>query len=187
MRVCIDCRVLNAITDATGRQDLGRFGKCSYPIQGGPSKGFHQILIAPNDIPKSAFSYHNHKYEYTRMTFVLTSGPAIFQRLMEIIFKDAKSFTHVYIDDIIIFSEAWMEHCEHLAIVLELLGKAELTVNVKKCQFGMGLFEFLGHMVGNGLSSPSQAKVQDIKNYYESTTKLKIRAFLGIISSTFLT
>lgn len=41
------------------------------------SSGFHQILMAEQDIDKTAFQTHHGHYEYTAMHYGVTSGPAM--------------------------------------------------------------------------------------------------------------
>ena len=55
------------------------------------------------------------------------------------------SFAASYLDDVIIFSEAWEEHLQYMAAVLERFRVAGLTAKKKKCQFGKGSCHYLGH------------------------------------------
>ena len=58
--------------------------------------------------------------------------------------QDERDFTRVYIDDIV-FSEDWTQHCDHYH---NGSSKAARDGKVTKCQWEMGSFEFLGHVVG---------------------------------------
>ena len=51
------------------------------------NKGFHQIRIREEDIPKTAFVTHQGLYEYTRMPLGLHNAPACFQRAMDTLFS----------------------------------------------------------------------------------------------------
>ena len=48
--------------------------------------------------------------------------------------RDLRKFSKVYIDDIIIFSDSWEAHLEHIALVLGKLLEAGLTANCDKCR-----------------------------------------------------
>ena len=84
-----------------------------------------------------------------------------------------KNISQVYIDDIVIFSSTWVEHCAHIDLVLGRLKSAGLTANAKKCQWGLTEVEFLGHVVGQGKVSPQKEVVAKAKmkaNYDKTAT-----------------
>ena len=58
------------------------------------------------------------------MPFGLRNGPAIFQALMESVLRQCAEFAAVYIDDVLVYSNSWAEHLQHLKHVLEALKKA---------------------------------------------------------------
>lgn len=66
--------------------------------------GFHRIPLKPSDMPKTAFSVNNGKYEFTRLLFGLKNAPAIFQRALDDILREhIGKICFIYIDDIKIF------------------------------------------------------------------------------------
>ena len=72
------------------------------------------------------------------MPFGLHGAPATFQRMMDSILQGTEKFAAALMDaDIIIFSETWDEHLEHVREALECLRKAGLTARPSKCSFGM--------------------------------------------------
>lgn len=52
-----------------------------------------------------------------------------------------------YLDDVIIFSENWPNHLQHLQQVVFCLRQARLKQNPSKCTLGCTMVSFLGHMV----------------------------------------
>ncbi|GFW98975.1 retrovirus-related Pol polyprotein from transposon 297 [Trichonephila clavipes] len=49
-----------------------------------------------------------------------------------------------------------------------------------KCQFAQAYVKYLGHLVGQGLRTPGELKVQVIKDFPIPTNKTQVRAFLGL-------
>ncbi|XP_021775577.1 uncharacterized protein LOC110739426 [Chenopodium quinoa] len=65
--------------------------------------GYHQLRIADEDIPKTAFRTRYGHYEFTVMLFGLTNAPSIFMDLMNRVFHQfMDKFVVVFIDDILV-------------------------------------------------------------------------------------
>ena len=186
IRPCIDFRAVNTLSDPDPylmpliEDILGMLASARFLSKIDLAKGFHQIPISPGDCPKTAFCTPWGKFEFVYMPFGLRNGPAVFQRLMDRVLDADKHFSQVYIDDIVVFSDTWEQHCLDISVVLGRLGDAGLTANVSKCQWGQTQIEFLGHMVGQGLVCPAQLKVQAVKDFVMPTTKKAVRQFLGL-------
>ena len=75
------------------------------------AKGFHPILILPEERHKSVFSTSTGHYEFRRMPFCLKNDPASFQGMMnEVLQDDINNICVVYLDDYLIFSTSLQEH-----------------------------------------------------------------------------
>ena len=74
-------------------------------------------------------------------------------------------------DDIIVYSDSWKDHVQHMRKVLERLRQAGLTANPAKCEWGGQNLEFLGHIVGEGGVSIPEARAAAIGGYVRPTTK----------------
>ncbi len=59
--------------------------------------------------------------------FGLFGAPATFQRLMDKVLRPHSAYAAAYLDDIIIHSNDWQRHMEHLRAVLRSLRVAGLT------------------------------------------------------------
>ena len=111
------------------------------------TKGYYQIKMRESDIPKTAFICHRGKFEFLRMPFGFKNAPAVFQELMQALLNDHKPFSKPYMDNVIIFSDTWETHLEHIKLILETLRAAGLTANPKKCRWGGRHMEFLRRWV----------------------------------------
>ncbi|GFV85812.1 retrovirus-related Pol polyprotein from transposon 297 [Trichonephila clavipes] len=115
-----------------------------------------------------------------RLPFGLKNAPYYFSRLMANLLRNCEDFAVPYLDDIAIFSLAWDDHLKHLKDVFDRLRSAKLHIKPSKCQFAQAYVKYLGHLVGQGLRTPGELKVQVIKDFPIPTNKTQVRAFLGL-------
>jgi len=100
---------------------------------------------------KTAFSINNGKFEFLRMPFGLTNAPRIFQRAMNDILREQVGKTcHVYMDDIIIFSNTIEQHYTDLIQIINILQKAHMKISLEKFKFFI-YFAFLGYIVSHNV------------------------------------
>lgn len=124
------------------------------------AKGYHQILMHPEDVEKTALVSPQGVYEYVRMPFGLKNAPATFQRLMNHILRDYINKTCiVYLDDILPFLTSLKEHIKKLMDILRVLQKYNLKLQVSKCSFLKKNTEFLGHILTEEGLKPNPNKV----------------------------
>ncbi|GET63041.1 enzymatic polyprotein, putative [Rhizophagus irregularis DAOM 181602=DAOM 197198] len=188
-RFCIDYRKLNNVTKSDEyplpRIDelLEKFRKGSWFTSLDLAAGYHQVEMAEEDKEKTAFICSQGLYEYNVMPFGLKNAPGTFQRLMDKILKEyIGEFVTVYLDDIMIYSEDFEEHIEHVDKVLSKLRENNMIVKLKKCQFGLRNINFLGHIVGRDGLRPDKEKVEKIENMRRPKTVTEVRSFLGLCS-----
>ena len=142
------------------------------------NKGFYQILLKEADMPKTAFCIPWGKFQFTWMLFGLRNVPATFQRLMHAVLAGL-GFCNAYMDDIIIFSDSWEEHLEHIQLVVEKLRQASLIAKPSKCCWGVVSLAYLGHVVGKGKVSVPECKVKSIREFVKPVTRKDLQSFLG--------
>ncbi|GFX16192.1 hypothetical protein TNCV_4704461 [Trichonephila clavipes] len=101
-------------------------------------------------------------------------------RLIANLLRNCEDFAVPYLDDIVIFSLPWDDHLKLLKDVFDRLRSAKLHIKPSKCQFAQAYVKYLGHLVGQGLRTPGELKVQVIEDFPIPTNKTQVRAFLGL-------
>ena len=85
----------------------------------------------------TAFSTLRGHWQWKTMPMGLTNAPATFQRLANLIMAGLTWHSClVYLDDIIIYSKTFEDHCRHVDQVLSRLVDANLTLKLEKSHFG---------------------------------------------------
>ena len=78
------------------------------------------------------------------------NAPATFQRSMDRVLNVLEQVSSCYIDDIVVHSKVWSDHIRQVRNVMSRLRQFGLTVNAKKCVWGVAETEYLGYKVGRG-------------------------------------
>jgi hypothetical protein len=186
MRMCIDYRALNRIT-VKNSYPLPRVDELFDRLQGARyfskidlRSGYHQIRIAPEDVPKTAFRTRYGHYEFLVLPFGLTNAPATFMHLMHQALRPfLDECALVFLDDILIYSKTLEDHQRHVRLVLDALREQKLYAKESKCEFFKHEVEFLGHRVGRDGVRMMEDKVQAIREWPTPRSVRDVRAFLG--------
>ena len=112
-RLCVDYRQLNKLT-IKNKYPLPRIDELLDQLRRATMISkidlryeYHQILVKPEDMQKTAFKSHYGHYEYLVMPFRVTNDPAIFMDYMNRIFRPyLDQFVVVFIDNVLIYSKS---------------------------------------------------------------------------------
>ncbi len=109
------------------------------------------------------------------------NAPATHQRRMTDALRDLiGTICHVYLDDIIIWSDTVEEHQQNVARVLDALRRANLYCNPAKSKLFTTEIAFLGHVISGSGITPDPKKIDRIVNWPTPTTATNVRGFLGL-------
>jgi RNase H-like domain found in reverse transcriptase len=86
---------------------------------------------------------------------------------------------HVYLNDIIIWSQTLEEHEQSCTTVLEALRKASIYCNQVKCNLFATELCFLSHISGTSIK-PDPCKTDHIASWPQPMTATNVRGFLGL-------
>jgi len=143
--------------------------------------GYHQVLMHPDDVAKTAFRTHHGHFEFLVMAFGLTNAPSTFQALMNDVLRPfLRRFVLVFFDDILIYSSSWAEHLQHVRAVFDTLRANHLTIKQSKCTFGTSSVSYLGHIISHDGVTMDPAKVAAVQAWPTPTTVRALRGFLGL-------
>lgn len=143
---------------------------------------FFQTKMHPDDVPLTAVSTPFGLYEWLVMPMGLRNAPAIHQRRVAVALREyIGKICHVYLDDIVIWSNSINEHHRNVRTILTALRAARLYCNPKKTRLYCASIDFLGHRIStNGIEADSR-KVDRILSWPRPRSATDVRRFLGLV------
>ncbi|GBG77323.1 hypothetical protein CBR_g23653 [Chara braunii] len=88
----------------------------------------------------------------------------------------------VYMDDILVYSDTFHGHVQHIEWTLGALRDAGFKIALEKSEFFLPEISFLGYVVTRGGLRPNSQKVAVVKEAPVPTSLTQVRAFLGLAS-----
>lgn len=189
MRMCVDYRMLNSVTVKEIypmpiiEDEIARLSGQSCFITLDLASGYYQVPISESAKHLTAFVTPDGLYEFNRMPFGLANAPAVFQRLINRVLGTVR-FTKAtaYMDDVLIYGDSASQCLDRLEDILSLLEKANLTLNLTKCEFLRSNIDYLGYEISAAGVRPGQKKILSVSNFPRPINVHCVRQFIGLAS-----
>jgi hypothetical protein len=98
-------------------------------------------------------------------------------------FSDDKfRFVFHYLDDLVIYSDSFQQHLQHLREIFTRLRKAGLSLNPAKVKFASPQLSFLGHIVSSSGLSVDPNRTEAIRNFPSPQDAKGIARFIGMVN-----
>ena len=186
-RLCIDPRPINAILRSVNYplpliKDLleGLTGSAVY-TKIDLRLGFNQFQVLAQDRHITTFTHKGQQYQFRGVPFGFKHTPAIFQRVINTILRKFKGFAFNYIDDIIIHSNSFVEHINHVKLVIAELNFWNLRAN-DKTEFGLSEMLILGFRLSPSGIKIAREKLVAMDHWKEPTNGNMIEKHLGFFN-----
>ena len=144
--------------------------------------GYNNVRIKEDDEQKAAFTTHIGSFEPTVIYFGLTNSPAIFQAMMNDLFRDMinKGDVITFIDDVLVATETEEEYDKIVKEVLKRLEENDLYVKPEKCMQKTREIRFLEMIMGLEGFKIEKKKVKGVMKQPTSQGVKDIQKFLGL-------
>lgn len=143
--------------------------------------GYWQIEIDEQDRHKTAFTWKDKCYQYTRLAFGLTSAGQIFSRCVAEALATVTSRSNIssYIDDNLVHAKTFKEYIIALEQLFMALQKFGLKLNPDKCSFLAPEAKFLGRIINSEGFKADPEYVRAIGEMKPPTSRKELQSLIG--------
>ncbi|KAB0790586.1 hypothetical protein PPYR_15011, partial [Photinus pyralis] len=141
---------------------------------------YQQLEVDPQSSPLLTINTHKGLFRFKRLTYGISSAPAIFSAAMPTILSGLPCRN--YLDDILVFGDSLQSCYENVIKVLSRLQEYNVKANEKKCQLFKKQVDFLGHRIDEVGIHPLPDKVKCIKECPVPQNVTQLKAYLGLIN-----
>ena len=164
------------------------FNGCNFFTKIDLNQGYHQLELDEASRYITTFSSHTGLFRFKVLNYGTSSAAEIFHE--EVRKKVAPIPVHVknVYDDVLIGGKTQQELKTNERKLFDICRDNNITINIKKCEFGKPSVKFYGMVFSNKGIHPDPTKVNDLRNAETPKDKNELRSFLGMtnFSSRFI-
>ena len=142
---------------------------------------YQQLPLDPESQQFVTINTHRGLYRHKRLPFGIASSPALFQGTIDIILQGLDHVANIQ-DDIFITGKDDDQHIKNLDSVVSHLDYYGLRLQLSKCKFLQKSVTYMGCVISASRISPTEEKVEAIKQAPRPENLTQLRAFLGMIN-----
>ena len=136
----------------------------------------------PDDIPLTAVNTPWGLYKWLMMPMGIKNAPAIHQCQVSTALQPfIGKICHVYLDNIVIWSDNLEDHTGNVQRILQTLEDAKLYCNPKRTKLFCMEIHFLGHRISSRGIEADGGKADQIRNWPTPRSATDVHSFLGLI------
>ena len=191
LKIVLDARYLNSLIDES---------KCNWPIEpiqviltkingkyfttADMNSAYNQMPLDEQSRRLTQFVIGNQQYEFNRLFYGISMGPAAFSAFMSKIFRPLilKKNAITYLDDVFMQSQTKEEMFNVLEQYHQILQNENLKAAPDKSHFFLTRVKFLGHNIERKTITPLKSHIDAIQKLQPPTNKKKIQEFLGMLN-----
>ena len=145
------------------------------------NKGYNQMLLAEQSRRLTQFVIGNQQYEFKRLFYGISIGPAAFSAFMSKIFRPLlfKKNSITYLVDVFMQSQTKDELFAVLEKYYQILQNENMP---NKSHFFLRRVNFLGHIIEKNNITPLKSRIIAIQKLQPPSNKEKIKEFAGMLN-----
>ena len=145
---------------------------------------YNKIKIDEVNQEKTFFITSQGLFRYKMMPFDLKNAGAIYQRLVNHMFRpQIGRNVEVYVDDMLVKSLDERKHLEDLQETFDTFRQYNMKLNPSKCVFGVSSGKFLGFMVSHRGIEANPDKIQAILDIKPPQSIKKVQSLTGRVAA----
>ncbi len=120
-------------------------------------------------------------FQWCRLPMGLKGAASYFQRMMasKVLAGLLYIFVELYLDDVLLYATNDDDFLERLQVVFERFRQFNITLNPKKCYFGLAEVEFVGHVLKSDGVCFSTEKRSKVLDFVLPVKQKQLKSFLG--------